>query len=314
MKANLASLLCTAALLAGGVPFAGAANTVTAIPTREMGQTVYVNDIQVTPTGYNIADNNYFKLRDIAALVGFGVEWDQDTQTVEISSERMTANLNGITDSSVGGAAAKVSGQRFALDGYCINMKAYLIGGNNYVKLRDIALQINFGVGYDNESGRVTIYPGLFYGEEPNGSTGSPGSGSNVTEEMLRSWELQMVDRINEERRNAGVVELEIDENLMQRAQAWAEHLTHDFRHSTWSEVVEFSQSIGVAAEEISGGENIAGGVFEEDDPVETDMRKFMASEGHRNAILNREFTRIGVGFAVADDGRNIYCCQHFGR
>ena len=55
--------------------------------------------------------------------------------------------------------AAKVSGQRFALDGYYINMKAYLIGGNNYVKLRDIALQINFGVGYDNESGRVTIYP-----------------------------------------------------------------------------------------------------------------------------------------------------------
>ena len=116
MKANLASLLCTAALLAGGVPFAGAANTVTAIPTREMGQTVYVNDTQVTPTGYNIADNNYFKLRDIAALVGFGVEWDQDTQTVEISSERMTANLNGITDSSVGGAAAKVSGQRFFVD------------------------------------------------------------------------------------------------------------------------------------------------------------------------------------------------------
>ena len=103
MKTNLVSLLCTAALLAGGVPFAGAADIVTAIPTREMGQTVYVNDTRVTPTGYNIADNNYFKLRDIAALVGFSVEWDQDTQTVEISSERTTGNLNGITDSSVSG-------------------------------------------------------------------------------------------------------------------------------------------------------------------------------------------------------------------
>lgn len=314
MKTNFTSLLCTAALLAGGMPFAGAADTVTAIPTREMGQTVYVNDIQVTPTGYNISDNNYFKLRDIAALVGFGVEWNQETRTVEISSERTATNLEGIIDNSISGTVAEVSDQRFALDGYYIGMKAYQIGGNNYVKLRDLALQINFGVDYDNESGRVTIYPGLFYSEEPNGSTGSPGSGSKITEEMLRSWELQMVDRINEERRNAGVAELEIDENLMQRAQAWAEHLTHDFRHSTWSEVVEFAQSIGVAAEEISGGENIAGGVFEEDDPVETDMRKFMASEGHRNAILNREFTRIGVGFAVADDGRNIYCCQHFGR
>lgn len=316
MKANLASLLCTAALLAGGVPFAGAADIVTAIPTREMGQTVYVNDTRVTPTSYNIADNNYFKLRDIAALVGFSVEWDQDTQTVEISSERTTGNLNGITDSSVSGTAAKVSGQRFALDGYYINMKAYLIGGNNYVKLRDIALQINFGVSYDNESGRVTIYPGLFYGEEPAGSTISLGSGSNVTEEMLRTWELQMVDRINEERWNAGVPELALDDDLMKRAQAWAEHLTTDFRHSTWSEVTEFAESIGVAPEAISGGENITGAGLLTGigyDPMTLSMNNFMASEGHRNAILNPEFTRIGVGFAVAEDG-NIYCCQHFGR
>ncbi len=316
MKANLASLLCTAALLASGVPFAGAADTVTAIPTREMGQTVYVNDTRVTPTGYNIADNNYFKLRDIAALVGFGVEWNQDTQTVEISSERLTANLNSITDSSVGGAAAKISGQRFALDGYYINMKAYLIGGNNYVKLRDIALQINFGVSYDNKSGRVTIYPGLFYGEEPAGSTISLGSGSNVTEEMLRTWELQMVDRINEERRNAGVPELALDDDLMKRAQTWAQHLTTDFRHSTWSEVTEYAESIGAAPEAISGGENITGaGRFTGIgyDPMTLSMNNFMASEGHRNAILNREFTRVGVGFAVAEDG-NIYCCQHFGR
>lgn len=133
MKANLASLLCTAALLAGGMPFAGAANTVTAIPTREMGQTVYVNDTQVTPTGYNIADNNYFKLRDIAALVGFEVEWNQETQTVEIGSERTSANLEGITDNSISGTSAELSNQRFALDGYYINIKAYLIGGNNYV-------------------------------------------------------------------------------------------------------------------------------------------------------------------------------------
>lgn len=238
MKTNLVSLLCTAALLAGGIPSAGAADTVTAIPTREMGQTVYVNDTRVTPAGYNIADNNYFKLRDIAALVGFGVEWDPNSRTVEISSERTAADLSGITDNAVGGATAKVSDQRFALDGYSIHMKAYLIGGNNYVKLQDVALQVNFGVGYDNESGRVTIYPGLFYGEEPSGGGSSQGAGTTVTEEMLRTWELQMVDRINEERRNAGVPELALDDDLMKRAQTWAQHLTTDFRHSSWSEVI----------------------------------------------------------------------------
>ena len=72
------------------------------------------------------------------------------------------------------------------------------------MKLRDIALQINFGVSYDNESGRVTIYPGLFYGESLQAVQSAWAARLNVTEEMLRTWELQMVDRINEERRNAG--------------------------------------------------------------------------------------------------------------
>ena len=61
-----------------------------------------------------------------------------------------------------------------------------------------------------------------------------------------------MVDRINEERWSAGVPELALDDDLMKRAQAWAEHLTTDFRHSTWSEVTEFAESIGVAPEAIS--------------------------------------------------------------
>ena len=112
--------------------------------------------------------------------------------------------LFGCTACSDGGTVAEVSDQRFALDGYYIGMKAYQIGGNNYVKLRDLALQINFGVDYDNESGRGTIYPGLFYGEEPSGGGSNQGAGTTVTEEMLRTWELQMVDRINEERRQNG--------------------------------------------------------------------------------------------------------------
>lgn len=317
MKANLASLLCTAAVLAGGMPFAGAANIVTAIPTREMGQTVYVNDTQVTPTGYNIADNNYFKLRDIAALVGFDVEWNQETQTVEISSERTSPSLEGITDNSISGTAAELSDQRFALDGYYINIKAYLIGGNNYVKLRDIAQQINFGVGYDDN--RVTIYPSLFYGEEPNG-VNTPDSVAAVTDEMLRNWELQMVDRINEERRNAGVAELEIDDDLMWSSRFWAEHLTTDFRHAVYGEIKELAKAQGmeirediesiINAENITGAGRLTGIGY---DPMTLAMNNFMNSEGHHNTILNREWTRVGIGFALAEDG-NIYCCQHFGR
>ena len=311
MKRIFAAILCGAAMM-----YTAFAAFIPATPTREIGQTVYVNDTRVYPTAYNIVGNNYFKLRDIGKMVGFGVDWNGETQTVEISSQRISADLEGMSDVSVSGAVAKRSTQRFALDGYYINVTAYLIGGNNYVRLRDIALQINFCVEYDEVNRRVDIYPSLFYGEKPNGGVDTPNGSTVVTDEMLRNWELEMVDRINEERNKVGVPAVTIDRNLMLRAQTWAEHLTTDFRHSTWSEVEEFAESIGVSEESISGGENITGagrltGIGL--DPLTLSMNNFMNSEGHRNTILNEEWTRVGVGFALAEDG-NIYCCQHFGR
>ena len=164
MKRIFAAILCGAAMM-----YTAFAAFIPATPTREIGQTVYVNDTRVYPTAYNIAGNNYFKLRDIGKMVGFGVDWNDETQTVEISSQRIPADLEGMSDVSVSGAVAKRSTQRFALDGYYINVTAYLIGGNNYVRLRDIALQINFCVEYDEVNRRVDIYPSLFYGEKPNG-------------------------------------------------------------------------------------------------------------------------------------------------
>ena len=311
-----ATLLFAGAIAAGCITTAGAAGEVTAISTREMGQSVFVNQTAVTPTGYNIADNNYFRLRDIASLVGFGVEWDEKSWTVEISSERTSGSTADIRDQSVPKAAAEVSSQRFALDGYYIRMKAYQIGGENYVRLRDIASYINFGVEYDAETKRISIYPDRFYDEEsPEEPSGSEISGA-VSEETLRRWELEMIDRINDERQKVGAAAVRVDDRLMQRAQMWAEHLTADFRHSTWNDIKNFAEKIGTTAEEISGGENITGagritGIGY--DPLTLSMNNFMSSEGHRNTILNSRWTRAGVGFAQGEDG-NIFCCQVFGQ
>ena len=146
MKKNIITAVLCGAMIAGTIPAAGAANTVTATPTRDMGQTVYVDGPRVYPTGYNIADNNYFKLRDIGTLVGFGVEWNNETQTVEISTERTAPSTSGIKDEAVSGASAKVTDQKITVDGKQASMTAYQISGNNYVKLRDIGKQIDFGV------------------------------------------------------------------------------------------------------------------------------------------------------------------------
>ena len=173
MKKNIIAATLSAAMVAGLVPFAGAAYAVAAVPTRDKGQIVYVDNTRVYPTGYNIADNNYFKLRDIGKLVGFGVDYDEATQTVEISTTRTAPSTEGITDPSVSGAVAKVSNQRIAVDGIYVNMKAYQIDGNNYVKLRDIGKQVDFGVGYDNATASVRIDTDAPYTESTTSANGS---------------------------------------------------------------------------------------------------------------------------------------------
>lgn len=407
MKKTIVTAICAAALTVSSLPAAGAVSaTVTATPTRNLGQSVYVDNTRVYPTGYNINDNNYVKLRDVGKLAGFGVDWNEDTRTVEISTTRTAPELTGIADTAVTGATAKPTDQRITVDGKEVSMTAYKIKGNNYVKLRDIGKTINFGVSFNMATKAVSIDPNGTYVEEVKPTTpstptaaaitkwnstmdefneemiqdhsdkdkllaiaakygptitgkanattadvisalesmtGAPvdaisfddkpvslywakqlrkANGENivevdpdfvpVTDAMLRQWENEMIDSINAERAKAGLSALAKDDNVMKRAQAWAQHLTIEFRHSTWSEVEEFANSIGVDANSISGGENIVGGCFVEDDPVKTDMEKFMASAGHRATILDKDFTRVGVGFAVAADGRNIFCTQNF--
>ena len=169
MKRIFVSLFCIAAM----AYTATAVDGVVAVPTRDKGQAVYVNDARVYPTGYNIADNNYFKLRDIGTLVGFGVEWNSETQTVEISTARTTPSTEGISDTAASGAVAKISDQKITVDGVQVNMTAYQIDGNNYVKLRDIGKQVDFGVGYDNATASVRIDTDAPYTESTTSASGS---------------------------------------------------------------------------------------------------------------------------------------------
>lgn len=307
MKKTIVTAICAAALTVSSLPAAGAVSaTVTATPTRNLGQSVYVDNTRVYPTGYNIGGNNYFKLRDIAALVGFGVSYDAASQTVEISTERVQPNTSGITDKAVGGASAKMSNQRIAVDGEYVRMAAYQIGGNNYVKLRDVAENVGFAVNYENATGKVTVNPSAAYGSAPETSTNK----TTVTDATLRQWEQKMIVRINEERAKVGAPALVQDENLIKWAQYWSQNLITEFRHSTVNEERNFATMIGVSEDAIYSQENIGGGMAS--DPANDFMSSFLNSEGHRRTLLDKDWTRVGVGFAVSENG-NIYCTQEFG-
>lgn len=147
---------------------AGAVADLPATPTRTKGQSVYVGNTRVYPTGYNIADNNYFKLRDLGKLAGFGVDWDETTCSVLISTERTTPDLSNMVDMALTGSTAKLSPQTFKVDGEQVAIKSYLIRGNNYVKLRDIAKKVHFGVDFELATKKVTIDPDGVYIDDEN--------------------------------------------------------------------------------------------------------------------------------------------------
>jgi hypothetical protein len=48
---------------------------------------VIFNSEEIDLLAYNIGGNNYFKLRDIAGLIDFGVTWDAESRTIEIKTE-----------------------------------------------------------------------------------------------------------------------------------------------------------------------------------------------------------------------------------
>ncbi len=66
---------------------------------------------------------------------------------------------------------ATLSSQPIYVDGQRVSMTAYHIGGNNYVKLRDIGRAVNFGVAYDASTNSVHIDPYAPYVEEAAPST-----------------------------------------------------------------------------------------------------------------------------------------------
>ena len=64
------------------------------------------------------------------------------------------------------GLMAEPSSQTFYVDGQQVQLQAYAIGGNNYVKLRDVGRMVNFNVTYDGATNSVQINTNEPYSED----------------------------------------------------------------------------------------------------------------------------------------------------
>ena len=133
-------------------------NTVTAKPTNTK---FMLNGAEVALPAYSIGGNNYVKLRDVGALLKtrFDVRWEDGKaklynhaaytkasgELAAIGKDSKSATIS-TTDFVWGDTGAAVTG-----------LTAYTIGGNNYIKLRDIAKLFDFDV--DWRDGKAWIEP-----------------------------------------------------------------------------------------------------------------------------------------------------------
>ena len=136
------------------------------VPTN---QKLSVNGAEKNTEIYNINGNNYFKLRDIAALLTgtgsqFSVTYDNAAKMIVVKTgEAYQAQAGDLDVPSAEKMASKAatagkSTQSLQIDGAIVNtLSVYNLGGNNYFKLRDLGEQLGFNVEYDNATRTMLV-------------------------------------------------------------------------------------------------------------------------------------------------------------
>ena len=133
-------------------------NTVTATPTNTK---FMLKGAEAALPAYSIGGNNYVKLRDVGALLQtrFDVRWEDGK--AKLNNKMNYTSVGGELE-NIGTAdkTAQPSTTNFVwgdTDAAVTGLTAYTIGGNNYIKLRDIAKLFDFDV--DWRDGKAWIEP-----------------------------------------------------------------------------------------------------------------------------------------------------------
>lgn len=170
MKKRILSLVFTLALCMGLAPAAWAATTTQAVHNTSQ---IYVDGKELQMAAYTINQSNYFKLRDLAYVLSgtgkqFNVSWDSARGAVEIQTGRAyTPSGQEMTPAVQTGTAVPSLGT-FVCDGEEIRLTAYQIGGNNFVKLRDVGALLDFAVEWNAASGAIAIDSSKSYTPDPS--------------------------------------------------------------------------------------------------------------------------------------------------
>jgi len=122
--------------------------------------------INGTPTAFrvfNIADNNYFMLRDIAFVLNgtgaqFGVDWNETLNAISLTTGAPYVPVGGeMPPADQNSANATPTTAAVIINATPVHLRAYNIAGNNFFMLRDLGIALGFGVDWDDATRTVLV-------------------------------------------------------------------------------------------------------------------------------------------------------------
>ena len=173
------------------------------------------------------------------------------------------------------------SSHQFFLDGEKVQMEAYIINGNNYVKLADVGKMVGFNVYWD----------GAVYMDSDAPYTGKAPEASSTLEEVRE----EIAVLVNEVRRENGLQELTIDQRLMAAAQNCSDEAVaaSGYPYGFGSNLTVFT---GAAIADIA----------------QRAVDNWEKSPGHFQTMTDPDATSLGVG--VTKDNGVTYCYLFLGK
>ena len=170
MRAKKILSLAVSTILALSMSVPAYANSVDGDGTQQLAtptaSKVLVNAKEVAFDAYNINNNNYFKLRDIAYALNdtenpFNVLWDATNKSIALESNKEYIVVGGELAQGDGTTkTATVNKAPIYLDATKeLNLTAYNINGNTFFKLRDLADTFGFQVNWDATANIITVAP-----------------------------------------------------------------------------------------------------------------------------------------------------------
>ena len=194
------------------------------------------------------------------------------------------------------GVTAEPTWQNIYVDGEQVTMTAYNIGGNNYVRLRDIGQKVGFnvywadGVQIDTDAPYTGVAPVQEENELP-------------TIEEIRQ---EMIRRINEVRRENGISELTVNQSLMDAAQKCSAMLNTSHKNK------EECLTVAACGYPHGFGTNLTVLVGTEMNRIaEKAVANWVNSPGHFETMVNAACDTLGVGVTI--DNSRVFCYMMVG-